>query len=88
MRSTALILINSCGNTAFATSSSPGVTTDGGVQSTMRDANDRGYECLLLEDCCNAIEREHHDATLRMFKILRGHYGSIANSGTLLSVIA
>ena len=65
-----------------------GVTTDGSVQSTMRDANDRGYECLILEDCCSSINPDHHDATLRMFKILRGHYGSITTSDSLLSTIA
>ena len=40
-----------------------GVTTECCVHSTMRDANDRGYWCLLLEDCCAALtERDHEDA--------------------------
>ena len=65
-----------------------GVTTDCCVQSTLRDANDRGYECLLLEDCCAASEERNHHAQIEMFKLAGGHYGSIASSRGLFDALA
>ncbi len=64
-----------------------GVTTDCCVQSTLRDANDRGYECLLLEDCCAAAQEENHLAQIEMLKLVGGHYGSIATSTALLDAL-
>jgi biuret amidohydrolase len=65
-----------------------GLYTDGSIQATLRDANDRGYECLLLEDCCAAIERDNHHATVRMLRLLCGLYGSVSQSDKLLEVLS
>lgn len=64
-----------------------GVTTDCCVQSTMRDANDRGYECLLLEDCCGAGEQVNHDTQVEMFRLSGGLWGSISSSAEVLATL-
>lgn len=65
-----------------------GVTTDCCVHTTMRDANDRGYECLLLEDCCAATERANHEAVLRITAMGNGLFGCVAPSRALLAALA
>jgi nicotinamidase-related amidase len=64
-----------------------GVTTDCCVQSTLRDANDRGFECVLLEDCCGAGTHDHHERQLDIFRIMDGLYGSISTSGDLIEAL-
>lgn len=65
-----------------------GVTTDVCVHSTLREANDRGYECLLLEDCCAAGNHELHQAAVDMTLNEGGIFGAVANSQALLAELA
>ena len=62
-----------------------GVTTEVCVQTTMREANDRGYECLMVEDCTESYFPEFKQSTLEMVRAQGGIVGWTATSDQVLT---
>ncbi|QXJ21084.1 cysteine hydrolase [Actinomadura graeca] len=56
-----------------------GVATNNCVESTLRDASDRAYDCILVDDACAAFDRESHEASLRNVRRLFGRVEATAD---------
>ena len=64
-----------------------GVTTEVCVNTTVREANDRGYDCLVLEDCVGSYLPDMHEAGLKMIKEQGGIFGWVAHSDRVLAAL-
>lgn len=65
-----------------------GVTTEVCVHTTVREANDRGYRCIVPGDCCASYFPEFHDAGLRMIAAQGGIFGWVSSSQRVLAALA
>jgi nicotinamidase-related amidase len=65
-----------------------GVTTDVCVHCTLREANDRGFECLLAADACASGDAEAHRAALHMTTVEDGVFGVVADTDAIVAALA
>jgi nicotinamidase-related amidase len=64
-----------------------GVTTEVCVNTTVREANDRGYRCVVLADCCASYFPHFHEAGLAMIKAQGGIFGWVSSSQAVLAAV-
>jgi nicotinamidase-related amidase len=64
-----------------------GVTTDCCVHSTLREANDRGFECLTLADCTGATSYENHLSALSTIQMSNGLFGCVSDSAAVIPAL-
>lgn len=64
-----------------------GVTTDVCVHCTLREANDRGFECLVARDACGSGDADAHRAALHMVTVEDGVFGALADVDAIVSAL-
>jgi nicotinamidase-related amidase len=64
-----------------------GVTTEVCVSTTVREANDRGYECMVIEDCSGSYFPEFHRSALAMIVAQGGIFGWVGHSGDVIAAL-
>ena len=64
-----------------------GVTTDVCVHCTLREANDRGFECLVARDACGSGDAEAHRAALHMVTVEDGVFGALADVDAIVAAL-
>jgi nicotinamidase-related amidase len=65
-----------------------GVTTEVCVHTTVREANDRGFRCIVPGDCCASYFPEFHSVALRMIKAQGGIFGWVTDSARILAALS
>ena len=65
-----------------------GVTTEVCVNTTVREANDRGFKCIVPGDCCASYFPEFHEMGLKMIKAQGGIFGWVSDSKKILTALA
>ena len=65
-----------------------GVTTEVCVHTTVREANDRGYHCIVVSDCCASYNDEFHKVALEMITAQGGIFGSVTTSAHVIRALS